>query len=94
MGDGHAVGEGEAMPSGESSSAHLVASILFDEGGGVDHVANRFGHLLAVGRPPAVRKEALRQRQAGSHQEGGPVDGVKTEDVLMTWGGVRTCEKA
>ncbi len=62
--------------------AHAVAAEAVDQLVGAHDVAGRFRHLAAVALPPAVRPDRGRQRQAGRHQEGRPVDGVEAQDVL------------
>ena len=49
---------------------------------GVDDVAERFRHLLALDGPPAMGEDAPRRRQLGRHQEGRPIDRVEAQDVL------------
>ena len=45
-------------------------------------VALGLGHLAALEDEPAVGPHLLGQGQAGRHQERGPVDGVKADDLL------------
>ena len=52
-------------------------------GARVDDVAERFGHLLAVGPvDEPVGEDGARQRHAGGEEEGGPDHAMKPDDVL------------
>src|SRR6266849_2692057 len=53
-----------------------------DDGPRANDVAERLAHLGAVHEQPAVGPDLLWQRQAGGHQKGGPVHGVKADDFL------------
>ncbi len=51
-------------------------------GVGAHDVAARLAHLVVLEQQPAVRENALRQRQVRGHQERRPVDGVEAHDLL------------
>src|SRR6266849_6448822 len=53
-----------------------------DDGPRATDVAERLAHLGTVHEQPAVRPDLFRQREAGGHQEGGPVHGVEANDFL------------
>ena len=52
------------------------------DGLGAHDVAARLAHLVVLEEQPAVGEDALRQRDVGGHQEGGPEDGVEAQDFL------------
>ena len=62
--------------------AHGIKPVGFDELMRVDHIAGRFGYLLAFIGPPAMGKDTLRRRQSGGHQEGRPVNRMEAQDIL------------
>ncbi len=62
--------------------AHGVDAVFLDELRRRDKVTERFRHLLALDRPPAMGEDAPRRRQAGGHQEGRPIDRVEARDIL------------
>ena len=62
--------------------AHLIDAVGVGEGDRIDHIANRLRHFLAAVEQEAVRKNPLRHRDTGRHQERRPVHRVETYDVL------------
>jgi hypothetical protein len=62
--------------------AHRIDAELLDQRKGIDDIAKRFRHLLAIDGQEAVRKDALLHFDAGAHQEGRPIDRVEADDVL------------
>jgi hypothetical protein len=62
--------------------AQLIDAVGIGQCEGVDHVADRLRHLLALVEQEAVAEDALRQREPRRHQEGGPVHRVEADDVL------------
>ena len=62
--------------------AQLIDAVLHREIEGIDDVADRLRHLLALVEQEAVGIDALRQRDARRHQERRPVHRVEADDVL------------
>ena len=62
--------------------ADLVEAVVLDHGERVDDVADRLRHLLAAVEQEAMREHALRQLDAGRHQEGRPIDRMEADDIL------------
>src|SRR5690606_4266511 len=60
----------------------LVKAVMFDHLERIDDIADRFGHFLAAVEEKTVTENALRQVDAGRHQERRPVYGVKPHNVL------------
>ena len=58
---------------------HAVALAQY---GGIDDVAEGFGHLAAVEKQPAVAEHFFRQRQVERHEHGWPDDRVEPDDLL------------
>ena len=61
---------------------HRVQAIGFHQLNGINDVAQRLGNLLPFVGPPPVGEHALGRFDPGGHQKGGPIDGVKAQDVL------------
>ncbi len=53
-----------------------------DDGARKDNVALGLAHLRLVHEEPAVGPDLFREGEHGGHEERGPVDGVKTDDVF------------
>ena len=62
--------------------AQGVGAEAIDDLEGVEHVAQRLAHLLAVHQEVAVDEDVLGQREVGGHQHRRPEDGVEAQDVL------------
>src|SRR3546814_21123630 len=48
----------------------------------IGNVADGFRHFFTPVKQEAMSKDLFRQRQLCAHQEGGPVNGVNTNDIL------------
>src|SRR5882762_3688755 len=62
--------------------AERVHAEHIDDGAREDDVAFGLAHFGGVHEEPAVGPDLFRDREHGGHQEGGPIDGVKTDDVF------------
>ena len=83
----HEAGPGDvAVPVEGDLAKHRVAGPVPAERGDhvdrVEEVAAALAHPLALCEEPAVHPDLARQRQAGAHEHGRPVDGVEAVDVL------------
>src|SRR3546814_20953614 len=48
----------------------------------IGYIADGFRHFLTPVKQEAMSKDLFRQRQLCAHQEGGPINGVKTDNIL------------
>ena len=62
--------------------AEGVETEMFGRLEGIDHVAQRLGHLGVLDQPVAVHVEVPVQRQIRGHEHGGPEDAVGLQNVL------------
>src|SRR3546814_5523491 len=73
-----------------SAEAHLAQQVIaqrvdpeaLGEVHRIDDIAQRFRHFLAAVEQESVTEDLFRQRQTGAHQEGRPVNRMKTHDIL------------
>ena len=57
--------------------AERIDAPLIDHRNGIDHVAGRLAHFLAVLLPPTVHEHLPRQRKSHRLEHDRPIDGVK-----------------
>ena len=71
-------------PNGTSRRevAEGIGTEVVDHLVGIDDVAAALGHLLAVHRPPAVGEDGRSGAAVQRHQHGGPVHGVRGENIF------------
>ena len=84
-GDEGVEGEAAVLAEGDFAQQEVAEDVgaeNVEDGFGADHVAARFGHLRLFEEQPAVGDHGLGQRQAGGHQECGPVDAVEAGDLF------------
>src|SRR3546814_13320880 len=63
-------------------SSDVCSSDLLRQLKRIGYIADGFRHFLTPVKQEAMSEDLFRQRQLCAHQEGGPVDGVKTNDIL------------
>ena len=59
-----------------------IGAEFIDEADGIDDVALRLAHLVAVNDEPAVAVDLLRQRQVERHEDARPDDRMEAHDLL------------
>jgi len=68
------------LPQDEVSDG--ISPVFIQQEIRLDNVSERLGHLLPFHGPPAVGEYPRRWSHSHSHQHGGPVNGMRREDVL------------
>mgnify|MGYP000863211331 CR=1 FL=1 len=66
----------------EQEIAEGIGAELVDHLVRVNDVAAALGHLLAIHRPPAMGEDRVGERLLERHQHGGPVHGVRGENIF------------
>ena len=61
---------------------HDIIAILLNQLNRINHVPKRLGHLLAVDREEAMRKNGFGKLIPSRHEHGGPVGAMKLDDVF------------
>ena len=79
IGDGAVLGVGHLR---QQIIPHRIGAEAVGQLVGVQHIAAGFAHLVLAGQHPGMAQHLLRQRLAQGHQDDGPVDGVKADDIL------------